>query len=1031
MRRSATILCSTSALAIMLAASPAAAQTSQPATPPDPTVEAQEQPADPEAGSAQTDDAVQTAGGQDQATAGDETIVVTGLRRSLQTSQNIKRNSEQIVDAIVAEDIGKLPDITVSDTAARIPGVQVERTGGEASRVLLRGLDGTYYTTTYNGREIFTAETRFVALQDFPAGSISAVEAFKTSTANLVEPGLAGLINVRSRRPFDFSGFEIAGSVWANYPKQSQDLKPNAQLLITNRWETANGGDIGALINFSYTRLHYQDSVRRHGFFIANLEGARSPDYPEIRYFEGDRWRPSINGALQWRPTPDLELYAEGLWQGYREEVTDRSWEQPLWGGDGYSNLVIEDGQVISGTVTNPARCGGGVGCNEDYQTKGFQGATKRATNTYQFAVGGRYDAGPLVITGDLARTDSTFKLRAESIDYGINNELFTVNWFTGRPGGDGPTLEVVGLDFADPANYTYRGFFEDRLTAKGDDLQARLDAEYEPAGLEWLPKIQGGVRFVDRDASRAGGARYWNANNRNLANGGFQIPISQVPLDYQLFQSAFHGDDLKPTPSTWLAPTFDSVWSNLEALRQFNIDQGIPLDQDPNRAQNNDTNAPDEVPTRAFDINEKTLAGYAQLKFDFQGNMPIDGVLGVRVVRTKDQINGSLRRPGAAPGTFIFEPVDVSSQYTNWLPNLNVNVHFTEQLKLRLAATKTITRPLFEQLNPGLTLNTPNCFDVANPNCIITGGGGNPYLDPLRSNNYDASLEYYFSRTGFASVAVFRRDMKGFIVNRNFILPEPDTATGLPVEISGPVNTNKGRIQGFEAQVTTFFDWEFLPSWARGFGAQANVTYIDAKAEIPLFCPDFLDPCAPSLPFDPNATVSNERIPDVSKWTYNLVGMYERGPFTARLSYNHRSNYPEGALSQRRETPPGQIINYTLQGRGRSSGRLDWSSSYNVNDKLTLFFDWTNILNIPFRSDIVRIDYSDTQPTGREVFPMVVRFNESVMTGGIRFRFGGGGPRNVAPPPAVVPPPPPAVEPMVEQPAPPPPPPPAEGERG
>src|SRR5688572_23645375 len=161
MRRISTTLWSTSAMAIALIATPAAAQT-DPATPPDPTVEAQEQPADPEAGSPQTDDAVETATGQDEATPGDETIVVTGMRRSLRSAQNIKRNSEQIVDSIVASDIGKLPDIAVSDTAARIPGIQVERSGGEASRVLLRGLDRFNYTTTYNGREIFRSEERRV-----------------------------------------------------------------------------------------------------------------------------------------------------------------------------------------------------------------------------------------------------------------------------------------------------------------------------------------------------------------------------------------------------------------------------------------------------------------------------------------------------------------------------------------------------------------------------------------------------------------------------------------------------------------------------------------------------------------------------------------------------------------------------------------------------------------------------------------------------------------------------------------------------
>ena len=1023
MRLKFTVLLSTSVAALALVASPAAAQ-GDPATPPDPTVEAQEQPADPEAGSAQTDDAVQTADGQDQADAADDqTIVVTGLRRSLRSAQNIKRNSEQIVDAIVAEDIGKLPDITVSDTAARIPGIQVERAGGEASRVLLRGLDRNYYTTTYNGREIFTAETRSVALQDFPAGAISAVEVFKTSTANLVEPGLAGLINVRSRRPFDFSGLEVAGSVWANYPKQSRDIKPNAQLLLSNRWN-AGDGEFGALINFSYTRLHYQDSIRRHGFFIANLFGrttpggpefviGRTPDWPEIRYNEADRWRPSVNGALQWRPSPDLEFYAEGLWQGFREESTDRLWSQPLWGGASYSNIVFREGtnDIISGTVTGPRSCCGISSAD------GFQGATKRRTDTYQFAVGGRYEAGPLVITGDLARTDSTFKLSAASVDYYINRNDYSVNWFTGEVGGKGPTFEVVGLDVTDPANYNYRGFFDKELVAKGKDWQARLDADYEP-GVDWLPKIQGGVRYTNRDASRVDGERYWDANNQGL----FQIPISQVPLDYQLFQSAFRGDSLKPTPTTWLAPTFDSVRSNLEAIRQFNIDQGIPLDPRRDRSQNNDTNGPAPVPTRNFDINEKTLAGYAQLKFAFEGSIPVDGLLGVRVVRTEDRIDGFQAEPNE-PAV----PVRVDNSYTNWLPNLNVNIHLTEQVKLRLAGTKTITRPLFDQLNPGLVLNTPPTCPPGQPGCVISGSGGNPFLEPLRSNNYDASLEYYFSRTGFASVAAFRRDMRGFIVNRSVIYPDPDPATGLPIQIVGPVNTNKGRIQGFEAQVTTFFDWEGIPTWARAFGVQANATYIDAKIDFPLFCAPDADECVPGPAAGPNATVVRTRIPDVSKWTFNLVGMYERGPLTARLSYNHRTGFPEGTLDPRDGF-------FTLQGRGRSLGRLDWSSSYAVNDNLTLFFDWTNILNIPFRSDIVRVNYSGGEAVSREEFPMYVRYDESTMTGGIRFRFGGA--RQSAPPPAYLPPPPPpppVVEPApVEPPPPPPPPPPAEsGERG
>src|SRR5687767_12018303 len=277
MRLKSVVLCSTSLAALALAASPVGAQVTDPAEPADPTVEAQEQPADPEAGSAEP--------------AADETIVVTGLRRSLRSAQNIKRNSEQIVDAIVAEDIGKLPDITVSDTAARIPGIQVERQGGEASRVLLRGLDRSYYTTTYNGREIFTAETRSVALQDFPSGAIAALEAFKTSTANLIEPGIAGLVNVRSRRPFDFRGFEINGSGWMMHPRQSGDWTPNGDIMITDRWNVGDG-EMGALLNFSYTKLHYLDSIIANAYFVApGPNGGRFPDWPFIEYNEATRTR--------------------------------------------------------------------------------------------------------------------------------------------------------------------------------------------------------------------------------------------------------------------------------------------------------------------------------------------------------------------------------------------------------------------------------------------------------------------------------------------------------------------------------------------------------------------------------------------------------------------------------------------------------------------------------------------------------------------------------------------------------------------
>jgi TonB-dependent receptor len=332
--------------------------------------------------------------------------------------------------------------------------------------------------------------------------------------------------------------------------------------------------------------------------------------------------------------------------------------------------------------------------------------------------------------------------------------------------------------------------------------------------------------------------------------------------------------------------------------------------------------------------------------------------------VRTREDILGTLFGTGG-----VAQPVDFQSEYTDWLPNASVRFRFAPEWQLRLSATETRTRPTFDQLNPALRLdNVPGCVPGGPVDCVRTGTGGNPFLLPLESTNYDASLEYYFSRTGFASLAVFRRNMKGFIANRAFEFADPDPESGLPLVITGPVNTRDARIQGFEAQFSSFFD--FLPGLLSGFGLQANVTYIDADATFLFFPANH-----------PNHAEVRTPIPDVSRWSYNLVGMYERGGLTARLAYNHRSGFPEADRAERDNF-------FTLQGRGHGVSRLDWSSSYAFNDNFTVFFDWTNILGDPFRSDIVRVNYPGGVPSAEEVFPMVVRYEESVISTGIRFRF-------------------------------------------
>jgi TonB-dependent receptor len=914
MRLKSIILSSASAAVFAFCAAPAYAQT-QPATPADDSVEAQESPADPEAGVAE-------AAGTE---AGAEEIVVTGIRRSLQSAQNIRRNSEQIVDSVVAEDIGKLPDLNTAQTAARIPGVQVYRQGGEAQNVLVRGLPN--FTTTYNGREIFTAERRDVALQDFPSSNIAALEVFKTSTANLVEPGLAGLVNVRSRQPFDFREGQIAGSVWALHTRQGDDTTPNFNFLATNRWELANGAEVGVLLNVSRTEMRYLDAEISNTDFLQTFRqvganglladagagtAARFPDIQRLFYRSGERVRPSINGAIQIRPTPGFEVYAEGLWQGFRAKIDDRLLAAELHGDKEvlqYSNLKFREGTnlLTSGTVT--ARPG---------SLFSFQGGTYNKTDTYQFAIGTRITGDRIKASLDLARTKSTFDGSTESVDRRFTKAP-VINFDNSKP-----RFEVTNIDFTNPSEQFFTGLYEEDQLSKGDDWQLRGDLEYEFDNA-FLKSFEIGGRYTVRDAERRFSNRFGGAGGPNGA---------ALPVDFEVFNGVNFGGTTE-----FSSPTYKSIRRNVAELRKL---AGLPI-------------TPLEG-ALAYIADEKTMAGYAQLNV---GTDNLDGIAGVRVSRVKTRVAGPL--PTGIP------EIDEGSDRTVILPNASIRARMNDSLQLRAAVSKTRTLPSFGDLNPALSLGPPttNPGGIGTPSNPRTGSGGNPFLRPFTSWNYDVAAEFYLGRTAFASITGFHRSIDGFIQQRTFDVEDPTLGT---IRISGPVNTGKGRITGVELQGQAFADFEWLPDWARGFGAQANVTYIDAKTQQP----NGPGAAAP-LTYQP----ITDQLNGVSKWNYNVVGIYERYGLAARLTYNGRSSFR--ATQQFR----GDDI---YRERAHPAGRLDLSLNYDIADQLTIFGDWTNITRKTFRQDFT----SARNGAPEAEFIRYRRYDESTISVGLRFRFGG-----------------------------------------
>lgn len=919
------LVLASSAIALVFAGAASAAAQTATATPPESTAE--------------------ITGAQDPAAqeiAPDATgadIVVTGLRRSLESAQAIKRNSDGIVDAIVAEDIGKLPDITASAALARVTGVQVNRAAAEAAQVQIRGLPDI--STTYNGREIFTAENRFVAIQDFPAGAVAALEVYKSGTANLVEGGIGGQVNVRSRRPFDFDGLEISGSLNGVHFEQSQALDWNGNLLISNRWDTGIG-EIGLLVNAAMTNIDYLDATREVDRYVTpepnNPVAAgdfRRPNGQGIFYGSGNRWRPSVNAAFQWKPAENFEIYVDGLFQGYRGEDRNHWLFVPTFGSTVFSNVVLRDddsNSVQSATVTNAAA------------PDGFDEFSRARTDTYQIAGGAIWTADRLKLSADVAYTDSTYTQRQANIDYAFNSSPVRNVVFEGDEGEGGGTFDFLDFNAADPNNYLLRGLFDRNFEATGKDIQARFDAEYE-TGIDILSRIQVGVRYNDRDASRRNGQRY-----AGLLQLGIAYP--DLPVDIRPIARGFRYDSLQ-RDTLFPGATFDSVFDNLGALQAI-------------AAQASDEFSQGDPPfntLETFTANERAYAGYAQVKYAFDLGLPIDGLIGVRVIKTETTLDGS----SLDNATGEFSPVSQQSEYTDYLPNASLRAELADGLQLRAAYTQTRTRPNFIDLNPSTTFGTiPGACtpDPANPGstgpdapgCNIFNSGGNPNLQPLQSDNYDISLEWYFSRTGSLTGGLFRRDVSNFIF-RNSVTQEIPNAPNVITNL--PTNGGDGRLQGAEVAFTSFLDFDSLPEWAQGFGFQANYTYIDASTEL---APGFQDRLPGQQPF-----------PGVSEHAYNLVGLYERPQFSARLAYNWRSEF----VVEYQDLQQGFLSPLTQQ----DLGTLDFSTSVTPIENVTIAFDMLNILAQPIKTDRVYNEAGDA-------YRFQTKYLERVYSLGARFRF-------------------------------------------
>ena len=889
------------------------------------------------------DGAARAAAEQGAPAGGIATVTVAGIRSSIRSAEQIKRDSEQVVDSINADDIGKFPDRAAGDALQRIAGVQVGRDRGETSSVIIRGLPDV--ATTFEGNEIFTGTGRRLSYQDLPVQSIGGLDVYKSATANQFEGGIAGAVNVRLRAPFDFKGYTLSGFLEGRrqYVEGSEARKektnPGGGILMSNRWQTGIG-EIGVLVDVAYNKENWAMPVqwvdRPDRIFSVSPDGTatrlnddqpiaplrpgdRLGELPNIGgiYNAGDRERGSVHAALQWKVNPRLEASAQYLGTGYgtRNEVdyilniatwTPRLTNVVLAPQGDYCNTPVGVICPIQAASAPAARFGGPY--DWDPYTATSTWGVKEHTATHYLNFAAKYREGPLSVDSNLALSRSDYVNDTVIVDQqipGASSSVYTYGR-DGHGGYNAITTASSGNALRDPSQFVLRGMVQNWGESRGKQTQFRTDAVYR-LGDGFISALTGGIRLSSRGVSFHGGER---ANDLPGA-----VRPSPVAAFGPSFQSLVPGLDRLGGP--WYTPSRDFLIDQADTVRAF---YGQPAGR-----------VADD-PMRLFEQRERTATLHLGARWKAQlGTVGMTGNLGGRLVKVDRKLEGNLR-----VGDTI-TPINEDSDETNFLPNVSAVLNWTDRLQSHLSVGKTITRPAFTDLNPALSLIPPTV------NAPGTGSAGNPRLAPTESINSDATLEYYFKNNGFAQIALFHRDIDGYLQR----IEGNESINGVNYRVLRPQNSGKGTLKGAEFGIQKFFD--FLPGAWSGLGAQFNYTWTDGENQTRNAAGEY----------------RTTALIDVAKSSYNFTLLYEYGGWTGRLAATRRGKYVEQIAEPR--FGQDRIV--------KASTYVDLSLGYALTPNLTLNFDAINLTKERYESYL-----------GDPIRPRDIRYNPT--TYGLSLRY-------------------------------------------
>jgi iron complex outermembrane recepter protein len=777
-----------------------------------------------------------------------QTITVTGIRRGIENAINVKKNSDSIVEAISAEDIGKLPDSSIAESIARLPGLAAQRVNGRAQEINIRGLSGQFANTLLNGREqTSTGDNRSVEFDQYPSELLSAVLVYKTPDAGLVGQGLSGTIDLQTVRPLSFGQRVIALNVRGEKNGKGTPFEGSGNRFNISYIDQFANRTVGVALGFARLKQDVQKSRSEtynssDTVTLPGVNGGQQFTFNQgFKYFVDttDETRDGAMAVLEFKPNKNLSSTLDIFYSKFDKEVVRRGLEIQVndsWKGTSspyyptLTNPVFDGGRLISGVWgnVNPLSRHIWEPRNDELNSVGWNTKWKFAD---------KWTANLDLSYSTAERTERITEMEAGQFDTANNRplpETVTLANYNQITALQYDRSNLTNMRLTDPESWGQNGY--DKIITTDDKIKAlRLSAQRDLEGM--FAKVDFGLNYTQRDKTKGASEAFLRLTGRTNDNPGGALPSGTTALGL---------------PGTGLSTiSFDPA----AALSSYRFDPNVNGD----------------ILRKGWTVNEKITTLFAKGDVDTTlFGLPVRGNVGVQIVGSEQSSTAAV-----VDNTSQGAPAGIRTggkKYTDFLPAANLIFDLGKDQVVRTGIGRQMARPRMDQLSAFRRSEVGTDFRW-------NGSGGNPNLDPYRANAYDISYEKYFGTKGYVSAAAFYKDLKSYIID---VTDTGFDFTGFPNlsgrtpssnigRFSAPINGQGGSLSGVELAASVPLN--LLTPMLDGFGVQASASFQESKI----------------TPFGLGVTLP---LPGFSKNTATLTAYYEKFGFSARVATRYRSEF-------------------------------------------------------------------------------------------------------------------------------------------